>query len=631
MSGKKTLIIAVVFALVVGGYLFDQRRRETKQERVAEESRLIAPKAEALTGLTVTNPSRGEPTVRLVKEDRHWKLAEPVRARADRSTVDSILNQLDSAEREDPFPVEAGKLADFGLEKPAFTVAFSTGDGSALPVLALGDRTPDENGVYARLGEQNEVFTLKNNLVTQLGASSMQLRDKRPLPANLTQATTLTLAHEGETFRLEKREGKWRLLEPLRTDADANAVSSLLSTWNNAKSGSFIDEPKDAAAYGLDTPYLAASAYVDGDDGTKTYAMMVGDINSTATANQARYSRQEGETTVFAISEDTVKKMLPTLDGLRSKELFTLAGDDVARLDLKMLKHRLPLEKGEGGTWRFHDEPDTGLDQTTIRQKVNALVGLNAMKFFAPDLPDQKTGLSEPNMVATVTSADGTTSQTIATGRKADDGDWVYSRFTTSDGRDEVVGIDWTMPGQFFLTREDVMDKSIVGLDAETVRSVTIVDGGTSIALTRLESGAWEGRMAEAGAASGEAFKVEPGTMDELLYAAAGLEWKRRLDPANSEDRREIEHYRLETPARVAIFRDADGGEIARLGEGGDTDDRAFVSGGAHESFTAEKFRMTGYRDALRSVLSAAGARLKTIVVDADDAPAESAPVEATP
>jgi hypothetical protein len=613
MSSKKTLIVAVLFALIVGGFVYDKRRRATVSETRLTEGRLIVPKGEDLTGLTLRHPTEGDVTIRLVKEDKHWKLAEPVRGRADISSVQTLIDQLDRAQRENPFKADKAKLHDYGLSEPSLTVEVSTGDETKPSVIQIGDKTPDENSAYARLGDSDEVFTLSSSLVRTLGIGSMQLRDKRLLPANLTEATTIALTFDGQTHRLERRDGAWEMIEPIRGEADANAVSTILSQWNNAKAGSFIDQPGPDAEYGLDDPVLTASVYVDGDDGLKTYTMQVGDVNSTVTAQQARYARMEGEATVFPVKVEVVKKLQPTLDDLRSKDLFTIAAPDVGRFDLRLLSHNLPMERDEGAPWRFRDAPATELDQAMIDQKLSSLVRLKAIRFFPADTPTATTGLGSPNVTATVWSADGATSQTIQTGRKAEDGDWVYCRFVTTGGRDEIVGVDWTRPGQFMLTREDVLDKSIFRFDADAVGETVVIDEASSMTLTRTEAGAWNGVRYDADKPAGEPFTVEPALMSDLLISVVGLEWKRMLDPDGRTDRKSIEQYRLNDPPRRLIFRDADGLELGALGQGYSSGNYAFVTADTDLYYRIELFRFDGFHEALRAVAAAAGARLNRL------------------
>lgn len=78
-----------------------------------------------------------------------------------------------------------GKLADFGLEKPAITVVITYHDDTTATLL-IGNETPDKAGYYARLQDSDEVVMINADTV-----SYFQLKKGQYVERNLIAAPTV--------------------------------------------------------------------------------------------------------------------------------------------------------------------------------------------------------------------------------------------------------------------------------------------------------------------------------------------------------------------------------------------------------------------------------------------------------
>src|SRR5690606_19852590 len=141
-------------------------------------------------------------TVRLEKEDGRWTLVEPVRARTSQSNVDRLVNALDRARVEDSFTDVAP--ADYGLEKPPVRVTVEA-EGGETERLKIGNRSTDGQKVYVQRGDDRAVHVVPVSLYNDLTQSPDDLRDKRLIPATVTDASSLTLETGDGAFRLAKR------------------------------------------------------------------------------------------------------------------------------------------------------------------------------------------------------------------------------------------------------------------------------------------------------------------------------------------------------------------------------------------------------------------------------------------
>ena len=602
MSFKKTLIIAVIFIAAAGYYVLDQKRIKKNEERKTADSRLVLPEDGAVSEIVIQSFEEAEEkTLKLEKQDDQWMITSPIQTRAASTAMTSFLGALDRAQKSDPFDVEADKLGDFGLAEPAIQVEIKAAAENYVVALEMGDETPDGSNYYARVADAEQVFTFPLSIYNQLTKTPDDLRDKRTLPANLTQATTITLNSEGQTIRAELRDGDWQLLEPKVGKGDNTEFSTLLSDWNNVKGSDFIDtDTLKLAPYGLDYPIWKGTVTVapDGEEEALELTFLVGDFVEGNPGK--RYAMQEGSNHAFALATVDYNKLKPKVSDLRSKEIFTVSSSDVVRATFKMGEGVVPLERDAANLWRFADGDPTRVDQSAVTRKVSDLTFLKIKEFFDEPPEAELTGLDAPILEVTLINRDATTTETLITGKKADDEDYVYARLP---GGDEVVGLDWKDPGKFFLTREEIADKSLFDFEPNAVKTLRIIDQDKTLTLDRTETGGWTGKAKLGEEESDKTYQVEGAQVTSMLYTVTGLEWDRPLDPSLDNDATLVQTMKLEAPERELVFIDEDGVELARLGQGGETDRNVYVRRGENEYFAIDKLRYGGIKTAIGSIL----------------------------
>jgi len=200
--------------------------------------------------------ANGRSDVVLEREGEGWRIAKPAALRADASQVQGFLSSLESL-RADGF-VDGAPTAGQGLLPPERTIVLVPREGEPLE-LRVG-RTVVEGEAkktFVARGAAGPVFAVPEHLAQGLAKGVDDLRDKTivSVPRESLAAIAVTRA-DGRGFRLEKKDGAWRL-------ADAGAVGTrqpLLDRFaDDARSlrGSEVAaEPADARALGLDRPSL---------------------------------------------------------------------------------------------------------------------------------------------------------------------------------------------------------------------------------------------------------------------------------------------------------------------------------------------------------------------------------------
>jgi hypothetical protein len=80
-----------------------------------------------IDALTITVPAH---TVRVAKRDGEWRLAAPLDARADFTTVDGLVSRINGVQMKSIASAEPAGLAEYGLDKPAATLVVLAGDAA---------------------------------------------------------------------------------------------------------------------------------------------------------------------------------------------------------------------------------------------------------------------------------------------------------------------------------------------------------------------------------------------------------------------------------------------------------------------------------------------------------------------
>jgi hypothetical protein len=223
-----------------------------------------------------------------------WAFTKPVQTRAGRWSVDGLLGTVEGLRMESVAAEDAKDLKAYGLDKPARTLTLGLASGGS-KVLEIGKTAPGDKKLYARHAGSSLVAVVPGALDEQLGKGLKDLRASRLLEvatyevegfdvqegaAKRTFAKTTTKDKDG----LDKAQ--WKKTAPEAKDLETSKVEDALFKLGGVEVQEFVDQPKDASAYGLDAPLLRvalrqgakgeASVEIGRKDGS-VYARRAGD------------------------------------------------------------------------------------------------------------------------------------------------------------------------------------------------------------------------------------------------------------------------------------------------------------------------------------------------------------------
>jgi len=215
-----------------------------------------------IDALTITVPAH---TVRVAKRDGEWRLAAPLDARADFTTVDGLVSRINGVQMKSIASAEPAGLAEYGLDKPAATLV--VGSGSSQATLLVGTQA-GQGLVFAKDQARPMVMRLDSSFLDELKKEPTDFRQKDLFDARAFTATGLEIVRKGQTIAFEKtkvkntegqEEEKWRQTAPSAQDVDQPRIDSLLSAVTQSRAASFVNSTESTAKTGLDTPELTVT------------------------------------------------------------------------------------------------------------------------------------------------------------------------------------------------------------------------------------------------------------------------------------------------------------------------------------------------------------------------------------
>jgi len=207
-AGLLVLIAALVLVVI---YLPGQKKPEAGPP-------LTTVAADGVARIRIEKPE--QPEIMLEKTGGDWKLAAPVKARANRFNVERLLRVL-AAPGDTRFPAEPAGLSQFGLDKPAARVWFNDQE------IDFGALHPLKNQVYVLY--HNEVVLIPGHYLAVSAYPYTNFIDSGLFDDGL-KLTAVKLPD----FTLAQKDGVWRR-QPEDKKLTTDRVNDFAAEWQNAR------------------------------------------------------------------------------------------------------------------------------------------------------------------------------------------------------------------------------------------------------------------------------------------------------------------------------------------------------------------------------------------------------------
>src|SRR3954463_1850343 len=148
MKPKTTVLLLGVTALLFAYLLFYDKKKPNSAEAQRQAQNLLNIKTEQIEGVVIQN---GDQKIELKRHDKKWRLESPVKDQADSTTMENLLSDLQSWQKDTTISlkeIDADKngLNEYGLNKPKLRLKLVGSD--APPEIFFGKDTALEGKMY---------------------------------------------------------------------------------------------------------------------------------------------------------------------------------------------------------------------------------------------------------------------------------------------------------------------------------------------------------------------------------------------------------------------------------------------------------------------------------------------------
>jgi Domain of unknown function (DUF4340) len=393
---SRTTLVLVLIALMIGGLVaLDYYHGTSTQDLAAKSKRVLDFQSKDVTSLKIELTNQ---IYTLERSGDQWQIKQPLDVRANYSTVSSILDELEFAERNRVITdkeLSGLTLKDFGLEIPRVRLTLQNKKRSI--VLLIGNETPTKDEVYAQLQGKKDVLVAPKSIYERVDRTLDDLRDRTVIDFQPASATRIEIKSADRVIELAKSatstntEPRWSLTRPLAARADPRKVNELLADLSGLRVTDFVSEsPRDIPIYQLDEPEREVTVWTGESGGTLQ-------IGRASTNDPGKvYAKLKTADSIYTVPSATAQKFAIQANDLRDAQVLVFSERDVHGIEVLHGTDRFSLVHTDA-TWQIAAPVAAAADDTTVQQLLRRLGGLTARQFTADVATDlDKYGLAAP-------------------------------------------------------------------------------------------------------------------------------------------------------------------------------------------------------------------------------------------
>ena len=406
MRGLRTLIVLLVVAGGLGGYLYYDLQRDPAADDGREQA-FANVESDTIEEVRIKG-SAGETTLVQKSGDR-WALVEPVKGDADQSEINSIASSLATIDIQRVVDENAADLAQYGLEPARIEVQFKT-KGQAQPrTILFGQKTPTGGDLYAKLPESRRVFLVASFLESTFDKTTFALRDKTLLKFERDKVDSLELASGATVLQFTKTGSEWRMVKPYAARADYGAVEAAVDRLASAQMQAIVEDTSKPERFGFEKP----SATLTVASGSSRATLALG-----ATENALVFAKDSNRPAVFTVAPTLRTDLVKDAGEYRRKDLFDARAFTANRVEVTRDGAMQVFEKSKDGdkdVWK--DGAGKVLDNAKVDDVLTKLTALRAQSFEAT----APAALSSPALTVVARFDDSKKNETVRIARAGTD------------------------------------------------------------------------------------------------------------------------------------------------------------------------------------------------------------------
>jgi hypothetical protein len=374
VRGLTSTILLVVVLAGLGGYIyFDENKKPAGgADTKAKAFDVTADQIEELQ----IKVADGDAT-RIKREDKAWKLVEPVEADGDNSEITNMASSLASLDVQSVVDEAPGDLAQFGLNPPRIEIAFRAKGKKDQMRLLVGDKTPTGGDVYAKKPDEKRVILVSSIVDDTFHRTAFDLRDKTVLKFDRDKVDGLEITRGDTTMQFARKGAEWTIVKPAPMRADYAEIEGLITSMSATLMQKFVSSeatPAELKQYGLDKPATAASILMGGNRTT----LLLG-----KTDNAETYAKVESRPAVVMVAPTIVSDLAKPVSSFRRKDLLDMRSFSTTHLEVMRGTETLVLDRsaGKDGKDVWKNGSGATVDAAKVEDLLTKLSNLRAASF----------------------------------------------------------------------------------------------------------------------------------------------------------------------------------------------------------------------------------------------------------
>ncbi len=343
--GRTIVLLVLLIALGAYVYFVEIKHQKTVEKKKEFAQKLFHFKKDSVKSITIKNQYG-----KFVLENRadSWKIVAPVETEADKNNVRTMLNNLETAKKNNEFSVKPNELGEYGLGEKALNVWIETNSGERDSV-HFGDKTPVGGFVFANKVD-TLVFTVNEYIRNQFDKKLYDLRDKHLLTFTVNDVKKVRVKNPHGLFEFEKIGADQWEITSIKRLADEGKVRKILNKLNWEQAKAFVDEEgKQLKKYGLVKPAYYVELDLGPDKGMKKLLI-------SRKINGKYYAHDVSRKPIFEIDKPLVEAMDLTLNDFRSTRIVRFVRDNLDSVYLEYGSTRLSFTKDKiNKRWLYAD------------------------------------------------------------------------------------------------------------------------------------------------------------------------------------------------------------------------------------------------------------------------------------
>lgn len=353
----------------------------------------------------------------------------------------------------------------------------------------------------------------------------------------------ITLKYPGQEIEVERTGDKWKMVKPIKADADSNAVSTLTNEIANCEVKRTVDEhPADLAPFGLAKPAVTVVA------ATKDKTLPGVEVGRNSPIGYSVYIKTTDKPAVMLTSGAFGPGTKRTVSDLRDHTLMSFKVDDVSKLVVKQ-DGSAPVElQKDQGKWKIVKPASYEADPERVRMMLSSLSNARINDFTTdnPSNPAQY-GLDKPQLEVSVFTGPAQSRQSLEFGKK-ESGPGKDTYYVQRGERPNVYTIHSYLFTDADKSLNDLRDRTVFAFSTDKVGQIKITNAGKTFVISRQANGKW----LEADGTKGEADFVK---VQQFLDRMSNL----KADEIVADTAADLGKYGLNTPNEEVSFLTRDG------------------------------------------------------------------------